>query len=138
VSNQFSALPDNAKAPSRRGKHVFVLFYDLVHLLILCRETPCRGFGGCSDLLFTFRSNHKDDKYPNLRDHLSALLLRYLRDYISWDCLRYPIEFISQSNNDTTRPRFINNMTLPHIWLCSLLTKHHKLQGGQHHTIPRL
>ena len=48
-----------------------------------------------------------------MRDYLVTLFWwRSSRNYL-W----YPIEMTSQSNNDTTRPRLINKMTSPHIWL---------------------
>jgi hypothetical protein len=102
--------------PSRRGEYVFVVLDYFIHLLLLGRETPCRGFGSCSDLPVTFRLNIQR-KNILLRNHLYALLHRDQRDHSIWDCLQYPVELISQSNNDTTGPRFINNMVFPHIWL---------------------
>jgi hypothetical protein len=92
-----------------------VLFYYIVHLLLLCRETSCKGFGSWSDLPFTFQPDHKEEKSLNLRNHLSPLLREDQRDYSSRDFLQYPIDLTSQS--DTTRPKFIKNMKLPHIWL---------------------
>jgi hypothetical protein len=67
-------------------------------------------------VVVTFRSNHIEEKYPSLRNHLFSLLRRDERDRGIWDCLWYPVELISQSNNNTTRPRFINNKIFPHIW----------------------
>jgi hypothetical protein len=48
-----------------------------------------------------------------------------MRDYLAvvfwWSSSRnylwYPVEMTSQSNNDTTGSRIIDNMTFPHIWL---------------------
>jgi len=102
--------------PSRWGKYVFVLLYYYVHLLLLCRETPCRGFGGCSDLSFTFQSNNTEEISLDVRVHLYTLLHGDQRDRNIWYFLRYLVELISQSNNDTMGPRFINNVMLPHIW----------------------
>jgi hypothetical protein len=48
-----------------------------------------------------------------MRDYLVA----FLGGINSQNYLWYPIEMTSQSNNDTTRSRLIDNMTFPHIWL---------------------
>jgi hypothetical protein len=48
-----------------------------------------------------------------MRDYLAALFWwSSSRNYL-W----YPIEMTSQSNNDTTGSRLIDNMMSPHIWL---------------------
>ena len=103
--------------PSRQGEYFFVILDYFIHLLLLGKETPCRGFGNCSDLPITFRLNHTEEKCFGMTNHLYALLNRDQRNCNIWDYLWYLVELISQSNNDTTGPRFINNMTLPHIWL---------------------
>jgi hypothetical protein len=67
---------------------------------------------GC-DLSLTLKVNHEEDKFMGLRDDLPALLGRDKGNNTRRDCLRYPIEFLVQSNNNTTRPRLIYNMTFP-------------------------
>jgi hypothetical protein len=48
-----------------------------------------------------------------MRNYLAALFLWNNSQNYLW----YPIEMTSQSNNDTTGSRIIDNMTFPHIWL---------------------
>jgi hypothetical protein len=57
--------------------------------------------------------NHEEDKLTFLRDDVSTLLGIDQGNDIGWDCLRYPTQFIFQSNNNTARPRLIYNMTFP-------------------------
>jgi hypothetical protein len=59
------------------------------------------------------RANHEEGKLPHLRDDLPAFLSRDQGNNTRWDCLRYPVQFHVQSNNNTTRPRIIYNMTFP-------------------------
>jgi hypothetical protein len=48
-----------------------------------------------------------------MREYLVALFLwSSIQNYL-W----YPIELTTQSNNDTTRSRLIENMSFPLIWL---------------------
>jgi hypothetical protein len=61
--------------------------------------------------------NHKKDKLPRMRDDLPALLGRDQGNSTRWDCLRYPVQFPVQSNNNTTNPRLIYNMMFPYIRL---------------------
>ena len=99
------------------SEDVLVCFNDLVHFSVSCRGTMCRG-GRCGrGLSFPFWTNHQEDEFVGLGDHLLALLSCDERDRGSGNYLWYPVALFSQSNNDTTRPRFIHNMTFPHIWL---------------------
>jgi hypothetical protein len=64
-------------------------------------------------LFLTLRENHEEDKFLGLRDDLPALLGRDQGNSTRRDCLGYPVQFHVQSNNNTTRPRLIYNMTFP-------------------------
>jgi hypothetical protein len=63
--------------------------------------------------LLTLRVNHEEDKLLSLRDDLPTLLGRDQGNNTRWDYLGYPVQFPIQSNNNTTRPRLIYNMTFP-------------------------
>jgi hypothetical protein len=79
-----------------------------------CVERSVRRDPGCGcDLLLILRENHEEDKIPRLRDDLPALLGRDQGNSTRWDCLRYPVQFPIQSNNNTMRPRLIYNMMFP-------------------------
>jgi hypothetical protein len=52
-----------------------------------------------------------------MRDYLSSLLGRDQGNNTVWDYLRYPVQFIVQSNNNIARPRLIYGMVFPYIWL---------------------
>jgi hypothetical protein len=67
---------------------------------------------GC-DLSFTLRVNHEEEKFPGLRDDLPALLRRDQGNNTRRDYLRYPIQFLVKSNNNTKRPKLIYNMEFP-------------------------
>jgi hypothetical protein len=80
---------------------------------MLCGEVD-RGDPGCGcDISLILRENHEEDKLPLLRDDLPAFLGRDQGNSPRWDCLRYPIQFLVQSNNNTARPRLIYNMAFP-------------------------
>jgi hypothetical protein len=82
-------------------------------LLLLCGEVG-RGDPGCGyDISLILRVNQEEDKLPHLRDDLPALLGIDQGNRTRWDCLRYPVQFIVQSNNNTARPRLIYNMAFP-------------------------
>ena len=80
---------------------------------MLCGEVNCRDPGCGCDIYLILRANHEEDKIPCLRDDLPALLSRDQGNSTRWDFLGYPIQFPVQSNNNTTRPRLIYNMTFP-------------------------
>jgi hypothetical protein len=67
----------------------------------------------CLRSFLTLRANHEEEKFPSLRDVLPALLGRDQGNITRRDCLRYLVQFPIQSNNNTTRPRLIYNMTFP-------------------------
>jgi hypothetical protein len=73
------------------------------------RRDPRCGY----ELFLILRVNHEEEKLPCLRDDLSALLGRDQGNNTGWDYLRYPVQFLVQSNNNTTRPRLIYNMMFP-------------------------
>ena len=102
--------------PDKCGEDVVVCLHDLIHLFLLCRWVLCGGHGFCCDLSFILRTNHKEYEFPYLGDYLLALLCCDDRYCSSRNCLWYPVEFISQSNNYTTKYRLIHNMEFPHIW----------------------
>ena len=79
----------------------------------MCGEFSHRDPGCGSDLLLSLRENHEEDKLPHLIDDLPALPTIDQGNSTRWDCLRYLIQFPVQSNNNTTRPRLIYNMTFP-------------------------
>jgi hypothetical protein len=79
----------------------------------MCGEVGCGGPGCGYDLSLTLKANHEEDKLPRLRDDLPALLGRDQGNNTRWECLRYPINFLFQSNNNIARPRLIYNMMLP-------------------------
>jgi hypothetical protein len=80
---------------------------------MLCGEIG-RGGPGCGcDLSLTLRANHEEEKFLGLRDDLLALLGKDQGNITRRDCLGYPVQFLVQSNNNTTRPRLIYNMTFP-------------------------
>ena len=99
--------------PSRRGEDISLFFHDLIHLLMLCGAIIHGGLGSDWDLSLTLRVNHKEYKFPNLRDDLPTLLGRDQGNSTRWDYLGYPIQFLVQSNNKTMRPRLIYIMTFP-------------------------
>jgi hypothetical protein len=84
-----------------------VMSLRLQQLVLLCGEINYRGPRCGCDLSLTLRGNHEEDKFPSLRDDLLALLGRDQGNITRRDCLRYPIQFPIQSNNNTTRPRLI-------------------------------
>ena len=92
---------------------IFVLFCNLVNLLLLDRRCFGRSCGGCSILLFTLWTNCGEDEFSSMRYYLAALF----RWGSSWNYLWYPVEMTPQSNNDTTGSRLIDSMVFPHIWL---------------------
>jgi hypothetical protein len=57
--------------------------------------------------------NHEEHKLPDVRYDLLAFLGKDKGNGSWWDYLGYPIQFLVQSNNKTTRPRLIYNMTFP-------------------------
>jgi hypothetical protein len=59
------------------------------------------------------RVNHEEEKLPCMRDDLATLLSRDQVNSTRWDYLGYPVQFPVQSNNNTTRPILIYNMTFP-------------------------
>jgi hypothetical protein len=61
----------------------------------------------------TLRANHKEDKFPGLRDDLLAFLGKDQGNSTRKDCLGYPEQFHEQINYNTTRPRLIYNMMFP-------------------------
>jgi hypothetical protein len=73
-----------------------------------CEDPGC----GC-DLSVIMRENHKEEKLPFIRDDLSTFLGRYQGNSTGWDFLRYPVQFLVQSNNNNARSRLIYNMTFP-------------------------
>jgi hypothetical protein len=80
---------------------------------MLCGEVDY-GDPGCGcDLSLILKVNHEEEKIPHLRYDLPALLDRDQGNNTRWDCLRYLVQFIVQSNNNTVRPRLIYNMEFP-------------------------
>jgi hypothetical protein len=79
----------------------------------MCGEIDRRDPGCGCDLSLTLRENHEEDKLPHLRDDLSTFLSIDQGNSTRWNYLGYPIQFLVQSNNNTTRPRLIYNMTFP-------------------------
>jgi hypothetical protein len=77
---------------------------------MLCEEVGRREPGCGYDLLLILRANHKEDKHRHLRDELLAFLGKDQGNSTRWDYLRYPVQFLVQINNNTTRPRLIYNM----------------------------
>jgi hypothetical protein len=67
---------------------------------------------GC-DLSLILRENHQEEKLSCPRDELFLLLDRDQGNRTQWDCLRYVVQFLVQSNNNTVRPRLIYNMNFP-------------------------
>jgi len=65
------------------------------------------------DLSLILIENHEEEKLPLLRDDLPAFLSRDQGNSTRWDCLGYHVQFPVQSNNNTTRPILIYNMTFP-------------------------
>ena len=92
----------------RCSEDVFVCFHDLVYMFLLCRGVLCGGGGCCYDISFTLKMNHEEYEFPCLRYCLPALLCCDDRHYNSRKCLLYPLDFLSQSNNDTMRSRLIH------------------------------
>jgi len=92
---------------------IFALCCTLVGLILLDRRCLGRGSSGWSIILFTFWTNCEEAKFFSMRYYLGTIF----RWDGSWNYLRYSVEMTSQSKNDTTRSRLINNMALPHIWL---------------------
>jgi hypothetical protein len=80
---------------------------------MLCGEVGHIDPGCGCDLSLILRVNYKKDKLPHLRDDLPALLSRAQGNSTRWDYLGYPVQFPVQSNNNTTRPRLIYNITFP-------------------------
>ena len=78
-----------------------------------CVEIVHRGPGCGYDLLLSLRANHEEDKFSGLRDDLLTLLDKYQGNNTRRDCLRYPVQFPVQSNNNTTRPRLIYSVKFP-------------------------
>jgi hypothetical protein len=99
--------------PDRRGEDILVFFHDLIHLFLLCGEIDHRGPGCGCNISLTLRANHKEDKFLDLRDDLPTLLGRDQENSTRRDCLRYPAQFLVQSNNNTMKPRLIYNMIVP-------------------------
>jgi hypothetical protein len=78
---------------------------------MLCGEI---SFPGCGyDLSITLRENHEEEKIPDLRDELPALLGRDQGNKTRRDYLGYRIQFPIQSDNNTMRPRLVYNTTFP-------------------------
>jgi hypothetical protein len=98
---------------SRSGEDIRAFFHDLIYFLFLCGEVSHRDPRSGCDISLILRENHKDDKLPHLRDDLPAFLIRDQGNNTRWDFLRYLVQFPIQSNNKTTRPRIIYNMTFP-------------------------
>jgi hypothetical protein len=73
----------------------------------VCGEVGHGGLGSGYNISLILRVNYEEDKLPSLRDDLPALLGRDQGNRTRWDCLGYPIQFLVQSNNNTTRPRLI-------------------------------
>jgi hypothetical protein len=66
-----------------------------------------------------------------MRDYLAALFWWSSSQNYLW----YPIELTSQSNNDSTGSRLINNTTSPHIWLAQNNITHIKRGNITHYRI---
>jgi hypothetical protein len=80
---------------------------------MLCGDIG-RGGSGCGyDISLTLRENHEEDKFLGLRDDLPKLLGKDQGNSTRRDCLRYPIQFLVQSNNNTTSYRLIYMMMFP-------------------------
>jgi hypothetical protein len=80
---------------------------------MLCGEID-HGDPGCGyDLLLILRVNHEEEKLSHLRDYLPALRGRDQGNSTRWDYLQYHVQFLVQSNNNTTTPRLIYNMDFP-------------------------
>jgi hypothetical protein len=47
-------------------KHVLIFFHEFVYLLLMCRESLCRGRGCDHDLMFTLKVNYEEEKFPRL------------------------------------------------------------------------
>ena len=99
------------------GEYVVVCFHDLFHLFLLHKGVLCGGGECFYDLSFILKMNHEEFEFPYLGYYLPALLCCDERHCSSRKCLWYPVEFLSQINNDTTRPRIIHDMVFPHIRL---------------------
>jgi hypothetical protein len=101
------------RCPNRRGEDISVFFHYLIHLLLFCGEIDC-GDPGCGwNISLTLRVNHEEDKFPSLRDDLPTFLGRDQGNSTRRECLRYPVQFHVQINNNTMRPRLIYGMTFP-------------------------
>ena len=103
--------------PNGRGEDVLIFLHDLIHLLLLCGRALSRGHGGGHTFPLTLRVNHEDEKVPFLSYDIIALLCRDERNGGRRCYLLYPIQFFAQSNNKSGRPRRINKMMLPQVWL---------------------
>jgi hypothetical protein len=57
--------------------------------------------------------NHEEEKLPDLRDDLPALLRKDKGNHGRWDYLWYPVQFLVQSNNNIVIPRIIYNIKFP-------------------------
>jgi hypothetical protein len=92
---------------------VFLLFHDLIDLLISCGEVNHRGHGCGCNISLTLRANHEEDKLPSIRNYVLALVGRYQENGTRWDYLGYIVQIHAQSNNNIVRPRLIYNMMFP-------------------------
>jgi hypothetical protein len=79
---------------------------------MLCRDVGHSDPGCGCDLSLILRVNHEEEKLPCLRDDI-AFLSKDQGNNTRWDCLGYPLQFPVQSNNNTTMPILICNMTFP-------------------------
>ena len=68
------------------------------------------------NLLLSLMANHKKNKFPSLRNDLTALLYSDQRDGGRQGYLQYPVQLISQSNICRAKSRLIYNIPLPQVW----------------------
>jgi hypothetical protein len=80
---------------------------------LFCGEFNHEGHGRECNLSLTLRENHEEDIILGLINDLHALLGRDKGNKTRWEYLGYPVQFPTQSNNNTARPRIICNMTFP-------------------------
>jgi hypothetical protein len=101
--------------PVGGGEDVLILLHDLIHLLFSCRGALSGGHG--HSLSLSLRANHRENKFPGLRNELTALFCSNQRDGGRRCYLWYLVQLIAQSDNKSTRPRLIHGMSLPQVWL---------------------